>query len=476
MSYDSNEDYNTGFREEENNNNNTNNNTNKPRDSSNVSDNIVFKNDDDDLMVKEGESSEEQRVSYFGIFSDTTFSSIINITSSAIGVGCLHFPSILSTIGLPLTIIIFLFVSLCIYYTIDLLRYFVVDTKFFSFALMTNEILGKNWLRVYTISSLIFYISVEINYLSTIYNTMSKMIDLNGNYKLLLNIIYFLISISIEIFISSYIAKIKRIHLFSLIASLLFIIILLIIIIQGIKNMIDGPGNKFDKDVLISPIIHNKSEFFFGLMSFIIEFVYGYSYHSSYPTLLKNLRSVDDGTTKKVHNISFCIIFMSYFLITFFGFFLKYSIADIIEKNLDYSFAILFFRIILCLFLFSVVPLRFIVIRDNYSSLIDNNKISFRRDLIYVCEIILFCNLIVYLTNKSIIDFNIVTNFMQLFGGIFGVIISFVLPVVNFVGANGRRKVKSIIGYIFAGVFCVIGLLSVGYSIYGLAIKNKFDN
>ena len=171
MSYDSNEDYNTGFREEENN-NNTNNNTNKPRDSSNASDNIVFKNDDDDLMVKEGESSEEQRVSYFGIFSDTTFSSIINITSSAIGGGCLHFSSILSTIGLPLTVIIFLFVSLCIYYTIDLLRYFVVDTKFFSFALMTNEILGKNWLRVYTISSLIFYISGEINYLSTIYNTI----------------------------------------------------------------------------------------------------------------------------------------------------------------------------------------------------------------------------------------------------------------------------------------------------------------
>ena len=130
----------------------------------------------------------------------------------------------------------------------------------------------------------------------------------------------------------------------------------------------------------------------------------------------------------------------------------------------------------LCLFLFSVVPLRFIVIRDNYSSLIDNNKISFGSDLIYVCEVILFCNLIVYLTNKSIIDFNIVTNFMQLFGGIFGVIISFVLPVVNFVGANGRRKVKSIIGYIFAGVFCVIGLLSVGYSIYGLAKKNQFDN
>ena len=222
MSYDSNDDYNTGFREEDNNNNN-NANTNNHREGSNVSDNIAFKNDDDDdLMVKEGESSEEQRVSYFGIFSDTTFSSIINITSSAIGVGCLHFPSILSTIGLPLTIIIFLFVSLCIYYTIDLLRYFVVDTKFFSFALMTNEILGKNWLKIYIISSLIFYISVEINYFYMIYTIISQMVDLKGDNRLISNIIYFCITIPIEIFICSFIAKIKRVHIFSLISSIYY--------------------------------------------------------------------------------------------------------------------------------------------------------------------------------------------------------------------------------------------------------------
>ena len=69
----------------------------------------------------------------------------------------------------------------------DLLRHFVVDTKFFSFALMTNEILGKQWLKIYAVSSLIFYISIEINNLYTIYTILSQMIELNGEHELILN-------------------------------------------------------------------------------------------------------------------------------------------------------------------------------------------------------------------------------------------------------------------------------------------------
>lgn len=77
---------------------------------------------DDVLMVKDGNSSNKTKVSYFCIISDTPISAIINITSSAIGGGCLNFPSILGHLGLPLTSIIFLFVSFNIYYTIDLLN------------------------------------------------------------------------------------------------------------------------------------------------------------------------------------------------------------------------------------------------------------------------------------------------------------------------------------------------------------------
>ena len=471
MSYDDNDLYSDRGLDEENNV------TKSNRDMSNISDNIIFKNEEGDLMIKETEVSEEPRVSYCGIYSDSQFSAIINLTSSTIGSGCLNFPSILTSLGLPLTTIIYLFVSLSVYYTIDLLRHFVVDTKFFSFALMTNEILGKNWLKLYVICSLIFYISVEINNLYMIYLILSKMID-DLEHNLILNCIYFSVSIIIEIFMCAYIAKIKRVHLFSFISSILFMIVLIIIIIEGTKNIILGTDNKLSKEKLITPKIDDKSEFFFGIMTRIIEFLYGYSYHSSYPTLLKNLKIVDDTNTKKVHNISFLFVFVTYFIITFFGFFTIHPVSDLIELDLPKKIlVIIIFRIILCLFLFSVVPLRFIVIRDNYYSLLKRNetnrKISFRRDLLYVALILLLCNIVVYLTNESIITFNFAIYCIRLFGGLFGVIIGFILPVINYIGANGKRKVKSIVGYILIGIFSVIGILSVGYSSVLLLWKNK---
>ena len=103
-------------------------------------------------------------------------------------------------------------------------------------------------------------------------------------------------------------------------------------------------------------------------------------------------------------------------------------------------------------------------------------ELSFIKDLIAVILCIIFCNLIVYLTNIHIIKFNIVTNFIQLFGGIFGVIICFVLPVINYIGVNGKTKMKSILGYILTILFSIIGLLSVSHSIHGIFIQNDFEN
>ena len=165
------------------------------------------------------------------------------------------------------------------------------------------------------------------------------------------------------VFFCSYISKIRKIHLFSLISSLFFIIILLIIVIQGSINFSD----KLDHD-FINPSVTNKEEYILELMSFIIEFLYGFCYHSSYPTLLSNLKHVDDESTKTVNIISFIFISISYLLITFFGFFLKVPMSEILfiknTSSKHNSTFIIIFRIIICLFLFSVVPLRFVVLRD----------------------------------------------------------------------------------------------------------------
>lgn len=109
---------------------------------------------------------------------------------------------------------------------------FVVDTKFFSFALMTSQILGDNWLKVYTIS------------------LISNLIDFSGDNRIIINIFYFIITISTEIFICSYISNIQKVHLLSLVSLVLFIIILIYIIIQGISSAIVESSDKFNYDIL----------------------------------------------------------------------------------------------------------------------------------------------------------------------------------------------------------------------------------
>ena len=48
----------------------------------------------------------------------------------------------------------------------------------------------------------------------------------------------------------------------------------------------------------------------------------------------------------------------------------------------------------------------------------------------------------------------------------FGVIISFCLPVINYVAVNGKRKLKSIIGYIITGFYVLVGIFSTSYTFY----------
>ena len=114
------------------------------------------------------------------------------------------------------------------------------------------------------------------------------------------------------------------------------------------------------------------------------------------------------------------------------------------------------------------------MIRDNYTTLFGKNNMTFIKDLITTFIILLFCNIVAYLTNENEIGFSILSNFMQLFGGIFGVIICYVLPVIIYIGANGRRKVKSIIGYILTGIFLFVGIVSVCHSVYGIYHNNNY--
>lgn len=468
MSYDDNDLYSDRGLDEENNV------TKSNRDMSNISDNIIFKNEEGDLMIKETEVSEEPRVSYCGIYSDSQFSAIINLTSSTIGSGCLNFPSILTSLGLPLTTIIYLFVSLSVYYTIDLLRHFVVDTKFFSFALMTETILGPKWLKVYAFCSFTIYTSMEVGYLSSIFMYTKGIHGLNSPFSIIL---YFVISTIIEIIICLNITRIPNLRCLSITTMFCYIIMLIsLIIVSIIANATGEVKGKFANDKLFFPDINpdtlmNK---LFLMSSYVMVYTFGYSYHSTFPTLIGTLKGVTHPITKKVHYISFGIICLAYLLISIFGYLLSKNVPnEIFQDNDDlvkgvWSSLRTPFKYILIFFLLFLIPIRFIVLRDNYITLIGKKKMTFFKELIIVGIFMIICNILVFTVSEfeeKLKELQI-KNMIQAFGGMFGVIITFCLPVINYVAVNGKYKIKSLIGYVILVMFVLIGILSTCHSFY----------
>ena len=210
-------------------------------------------------------------------------------------------------------------------------------------------------------------------------------------------------------------------------------------------------------------------------------YIYGYSYHSTFPTLIGNLKNVTHSNTKKVHLISFGIISIAYLLITIFGFLLSQRVPTEIFQHDEEIFTGSWtnlrkpFKYSLIVFLLFLLPLRFIVLRDNYITLIGEKKITFFKELPIVTLFVFICNILVYCLSEfdtHVKKFEIKTLF-QASGGMFGVIISFCLPVVNYVAVNGKRKIKSIIGYIILGIFVIIGILSTGHTFYQIFVGDK---
>ena len=442
----------------------------------NSNDNIIFQEDTLDLSSR---NKPLLHKAYCGIRGDSDLSGILNVTVSAIGGGCFSFPYMMYEGGILVVIFTFIFVTSCVYYTIDLLRSFVVDTKYFSFALMTETILGHRWLKIYAFCSFVIYVSMVINYLTSIYVYIQGMIDFEG---ILSNIIYFIVTIIIEIIICLYITKMNNMmHFLSIVSISSYFLIIVSLIVYAIAANVQGEvENKFISENLFFPKISPKNAInkILKISSYIMEYVYGYSYHSTFPTMIGYLHRVNNKNTKRIHLISFGIVVLSYILITFFGFILSTEVPNQLFKENDKSFSGAWaalrkpFKIFLVIYLLTLVPVRFIVVRDNYTTLFGKRKITFLNELTIIIIFILICNIFVFgvgTFEKSIEDWDIRT-LIQTFGGMFGVIISFCLPVINYISVNGKRKIKSMIGYVMTAFFVIVGFFSLSYAFYKIIV------
>ena len=358
--------------------------------------------------------------------------------------------------------IIFIFLSISIYYSLDLLRIFVVNSKFFSFSFITQHTLGNLWQKIYAISAFLFYMSCIINYLELLHKFIRSMLDFlkDGWGK----IIYFLISCIIQILLCLFTNKISKLYYFSLIVVIIFIIILIVLIIKSIFLFSSG---EFKHLSLFTLEINNKTNWksFLFITSKIIEFFYGFIYHSTFPTLLSGLDNISNSKTKKIQNISFILLFFFYIIISFFGCsFYDENSELILVDQIAISNDILkyIFKSILILLFIILIPIRYIVIRDNYTSLIGQDILQLKYEILITSICLIISNIIVFFTGES-------KNFMSIlihyFGGALGVFICFVLPIISFISLNPKGKLRAIFGYIIGGIFIVIGFFSIFHNI-----------
>ena len=446
-----------------------------PQEDVNSNDNIIFQKEEDSSI---NFVQNYKNTGYFGIKGDREFSCILNLVVSAIGGGCFGFPYIIYEGGIIVAIILFIFVTFSTYYSIDLLRSFVVDTKYFSFALITEKTLGPKWLKIYAVSSFIVYTSMEVTYLSSIYLYVKTMYNLDGG---LFDIFYFLISFIIEIIICIYITKIKYMHFLSIISLIsFFLLILSLIIISIVANCTNEVSNKFSSHNLFFPDLLPNTFInkLLKISKYLMIYAFGYSYHSTFPTIIGSLNNVNNINTKKVHIISFSLIFIGYLCISLCGFIFSNEVpTEIFQENDDLFKGVWAslrkpFKYSLIIFLLFLIPIRFIVLRDNYITIFRKKKVTFFKELAIVAIFIFLCNIIVFCVaefEKYLKHLQIKT-LVQSIGGFFGLIISFCLPVVNYVSVNGKKKLKSIIGYIILLIFVLTGILSTGHTFYQIII------
>ena len=394
------------------------------------------------------------------------FFCIINLLASTLGGGCFVFPYILYQVGIITSLLIFILVSISVYYSLDLLRRFVVDSKYFSFSFIVQKTLGPVWLKIYTISAFLFYMSCIVNYLDLLFDFNKSIIDFfdDGWGKVL----FFLVSCFIEILLCLFTNKISKLHYFSLIVVILFLIITVILIIKSIFDFKNGDFKKLSLFTIEDKFHSNPTNWtsFLFIMSKIIEIFYGFIYHSCFPTLLSDLDNISHSNTKKIQNISYSVLILLYIIFSFFGcsFYEEVRKEDIIfVDNIDIKNNILkiLFKTILILLFLALIPIRYVVIRDNYTSLMGKESLPFKYEILITSICLFINNLIVYLTGDSK---NFISLLIHYFGGALGVFICFVLPVISFISINGTAKLRSIFGYIIGGIFIVIGFFSIFYN------------
>jgi len=421
-------------------------------------------NDDTSDKLIEPKKNNNKKECTFCSFNLNGWFSIINLIAGALGGGVLSFPEILKNIGMVSGLICFILVSVSVYYSLDLLRRFVVDTKLFSYSDITKTTLGYFWLIMYAVSSFIIYMSCISSYIDNLSKITKSIFQLEEGPA---NLIYFFIFYIIEVILCIFTSNVSRIHILSTICFCIFVIILIIVIIEAIITMSIKNISQYIKPCEFKED-NTPWEKFLSIMAKVIELLVGFLSHSTFPTLLNFYKSPnDDEKTKKINKVQFIILNVIYGLFTIFGFFWL-SLENIaLPKDICNDAKDYIIHILLMIYLLALIPIRYLIIRDNYTSVLKKDYLPAKIEIPTTCICLLICNIAAFFAKEILSEI-----FINIFTSIFGVFICFILPVINFVKLNDKTKIRSIIGYIVSSIFILIGIFSIIFFIKQQGKKN----
>ena len=195
-----------------------------------------------------------------------------------------------------------------------------------------------------------------------------------------------------------------------------------------------------------------------------VVFMFGYLNHNGFLLVMKNLQNPTEKRTTKVMRRSFWIEFIVYFVLALSGYFLTPNTKEMFlntrlresETALKYCFGVA--KVIMVLCLQSLIPLRWSLLKESLFSFFKDNQINKTADTIITVVMLI-------IMNYSLLFVDNVVNIIGFVGGIFGVLVCYFIPLFIYIGIFGKKKVKSIIGYILLIFFGIIGVISTIFSL-----------
>ncbi|MCQ2821343.1 MAG: amino acid transporter, partial [archaeon] len=382
---------------------------------------------------------------------------IVEFTAFTIGVGCLTFPYVISKVGFVPGIILLLFTKIANILMLYLVLEVGIQLKNNNYNDIARKCIGRFWLAIYDICNIVNYLGVIMSYLTTIYNMVTQFTKMIFDKDITQWIMYVITCFCINIPLCL-IKDLSLLQIPSLVATISISVIILTVAIETPFYVMQNRED--DKDIeWLKPI---STSYFDCLASFMFAY-------SNQNTILMVFSNIDKPTYrrgKKIVDRSNIFILILYCLVGFGGY--VSSLEDtpdiyIGRPNLrsfpkDYPNTIT--KVVLAICLCSIIPLKWNIYRESIKSLFQIKEIPKKVDIPMTIIGMICLNVLVYFTD--------IITIIGFIGGIFTVVISFLVPVFDYfvVFPEERTSIRMIVAYIVLAIFTIVGAIASGKSVY----------